>query len=345
MANQRVRMSRLRLICIVLLVIGLLFRVINLDRKVYWHDEAYASLEITAHTRSEIVANSFTAKEVTVDELQRYQRLDPNRGFKELVLAIGREDPQHPPLYYILGRIWQLIWGDNNQVIATRSLSVVLSFLVFPAVYWLCLELFESSLTGWVAIALIAISPLHVLYAQEAREYGFWTALVAFSSAALLRAMRRSNWLNWGVYCGTLILSFYTALFSGLVAFANGVYVLINNRSYTLSVTGFRLDKRAIAYSIAVLVAVIAFIPWIYFLVTSASALKASTEWITVSLPLLTVLKSRFMNLTRIFADFDLSPFDQTHPYVYLSLAPILILELYALYFLCRTTPKRVWSF
>jgi uncharacterized membrane protein len=325
--------------------LGLLFRGINIDRKVYWHDEAYTSLEITAHTRSEVVRDLFTGQTVGIDELQRYQQLDATRGVKHVVNALGREDPQHPPLYYLLGHGWELIWGDANPVMVTRTLSVILSFLVFPAVYWLCLELFESALTGWVAIALLAISPLHVLYAQEAREYSFWTALVLCSSAAFLRAMRHSNWRTWSLYGVTLILSFYTALFSGLVALANGIYVLLNNRNYSLSVVGFRLEKRSIAYAVVSILAVIAFIPWLYFLIISSEVVKASTSWITVSLPFSIVLKMWFLNLTRIFVDVDLNPFDTHHPLVYVALAPILLLEAYSLAFLCSTTPKRVWSF
>ena len=37
--------------------------------------------------------------------------------------------------------------------------------------YWLCLELFESSVTAWLAVAIIAISPFQIVYAQEARPY------------------------------------------------------------------------------------------------------------------------------------------------------------------------------
>jgi uncharacterized membrane protein len=338
-------MERLKLFCIVLLMLGLLFRGINVDRKVYWHDEAYTSLEITAHTRSELVSELFTGQIVGVDELQRYQRLDPERGLAAVVVALGREDPQHPPLYYVLGHLWKSLWGNADPVNVTRSLSVILSLLVFPAAYWLCLELFESRPTAWVAIALLAISPLHVLYAQEAREYSFWTALVLFSGAAFLRAMRQSNWRTWGLYAVTLVLSFYTALFSGLVALANAVYVLLNNRSYSLSVAGFRLERRAIAYGVISSLAVLAFIPWIYFLVVSSEVVKASTNWITVSLPFVLVLKMWFINLTRVFVDVDLNPFDTHNPIVYLVLTPVLLLELYSLYFLCRTTPKRVWTF
>jgi len=66
---------------------------------------------------------------------------------------------------------------------AIRSLSAIISLLVFPGVYWLLPGIWVVN--GWIAIALIAVSPFHILYAQEAREYSLWTVTIALSSAAL----------------------------------------------------------------------------------------------------------------------------------------------------------------
>jgi uncharacterized membrane protein len=40
---------------------------------------------------------------------------------------------------------------------------------------------------------LAGISPFNILYAQEARQYGFWMAMICFSSAALLYATRKKT--------------------------------------------------------------------------------------------------------------------------------------------------------
>ena len=95
------------------------------------------------------------------------------------------ENPHHPPLYYVINRIWGKIFGTS--ILAMRSLPAIISLLAFPCIHWLCLELFEESITGSVAIALIAVSPFHLAYAQEARQYSLWVVITLLSSEALLR--------------------------------------------------------------------------------------------------------------------------------------------------------------
>ncbi|MDX2216572.1 MAG: glycosyltransferase family 39 protein [Oculatellaceae cyanobacterium bins.114] len=343
-SSPRVRLSRFRYVCIALLLVGIVFRFVNLERKVYWHDEAYTSMEITAHTRSEVVADLFTEKSVTPGDLLAYQQLDSSRTLGDMITAMGREDVQHPPLYYMLSRFWAQLWSSTSPLV-TRSISAILSLLILPLIYWLCIELFDSSLTGWIAVALVAISPFQVLYAQEAREYSFWGATILLSSIMLLRAMRVSNRVNWAMYAVSLIIAFYTFMFSGLVAIGHGLYVVFNERVDALSIAGIRFSKRAIAYLIASLVAVIAFIPWLYFLVVHFENLQTTTEWATVSLPYLILLKLWTVNFSRVFIDFDFNPFAENDFWAYLLMLPILILEIYALYFVCRHTPKRTWLF
>ena len=69
---------------------------------------------------------------------------------------------------------------------AIRSLSALISLLVFPSVYWLCRELFNVPLlVPGVAIALMAISPIQLVYAEEAQEYILWLVTILRSSALL----------------------------------------------------------------------------------------------------------------------------------------------------------------
>lgn len=96
----------------------------------------------------------------TLESLQNYQRVNLEKGISDTIKSWPVDDSQHPPLYYVMLRLWMQWFGDSVTI--TRSLSVLISLLVFPCIYWLCMELFESSLVGWVAIALIAVSPFHV---------------------------------------------------------------------------------------------------------------------------------------------------------------------------------------
>jgi uncharacterized membrane protein len=53
-----------RLLCIVWLVLGVFFRFVNLDRKIYWHDESYTSLRISGYTLAEVKKQVFDGHEV-----------------------------------------------------------------------------------------------------------------------------------------------------------------------------------------------------------------------------------------------------------------------------------------
>lgn len=253
MHNWMISSARWRFLIAVLLVLGIFFRFVNLDRKIYWFDETYTSLRVSGYTEQEVIGQVFDGSIISVEDLLKYQHTNPEKNLANTIESLAKEDAQHGPVYYIIVRLWVQWFGNSPAV--TRSLSAFISLLVFPCIYWLCLELFESPIVGWTAVALIAVSPFHVLYAQEAREYSLWTVTILLSSAALLRAMRLKTKASWRTYAAILALSLYTFLFTGLVALGHGIYVALTER--------FRLTKISIAYLLSSLAGLLAFLPWL----------------------------------------------------------------------------------
>ena len=94
--------------------------------------------------------------------------------------------------------------------------------------YWLCLELFESSLTAWLAVSLLAVSPFKIVYAQAARPYSLFVLIILLSGAALLRGMWLKTNSSWAIYAATVALGFYSHLLFALVALGHGIYVAIS---------------------------------------------------------------------------------------------------------------------
>ncbi len=327
---------------VILLLLGMFFRFVNLDRKVYWHDEVYTSLRVSGYTEAELVQQVVNADEIGVEDLQKYQHINPEKGLVDTIKGLAAEEPQLTPIYYILVRFWVQWFGDSVAV--TRSFSAVISLLVFPGLYWLCLELFQSSLTGWIAIALMTVSPFHVLYAQEARHYSLWTVTILLSSAALLRAMRLKTKLSWGMYAASVALGLYTFMFSGLVAISHGIYVVAIER--------FRLSKTLVAFMLASLAGLLAIAPWIVVVITNLPEAQSSTAWLAEKLPLLVIIKGWIIqSFSPIFIDFWHS--SKFLPYLHLrylnfgkslSIA-LLILTVFSFYFLYHHAPKRVWLF
>ncbi|MEG3843349.1 glycosyltransferase family 39 protein [Microcoleus sp. herbarium14] len=326
---------------VIVLVIGIFFRFANLDRKFYWIDETYTSLRVSGYTEAEMLKQISYQKITSPSDIQKYQQINSEKTLSDTLNSLATEDPQHPPLYYVLARFWAQQFGSS--VAAMRSLAAVISLLVFPAIYWLAWELFESPAVAWMAIAIFAISPYHILFAQEARQYSLWTVTTILSSAALLRAMRPESTqnaialvLSWALYAGTATLGLYAHLLFVWVAAAHAIYVAI--------IANWRDVKTFIAYYVAGIAALFGFMPSLVNTVENFNQVRSTTAWAQQTNFLRLV--SRWAGSVSI-AFFDIG-IDGTASPAELALvipAGIMILALvgYALYFLCRQTPKRVW--
>lgn len=319
----------LQFFIVTLLVVGVFFRFVNLDRKVYWIDETYTSLRISGHTETEFIQQVFDGHVVNIKELQKYQQPNPEKGLISTINSLAVESPQHPPLYYVMARFWGQWFG--NSPAAIRSLSAIISLLVFPCIYWLCLELF-GSLTGWIAIALIAVSPFHILYAQEAREYSLWTVTIALSSAALLHAIRLKTIRSWGIYAATVALGLYTFIFS--------IFVIIGHAVYVITIDRFRLSKTLINYLLATIAGILAFSPWIFVVISNLPRVQSTAAWTELKLPFGRLLQGWIIHLSCVFFDLNTG-----YKYLRPPALVLLVLVVYSIYFLVRKTPKQVWLF
>lgn len=334
--SWRLPTTALRLLISVLLVLGIFFRFANIDRKVYWIDEAFTSIRVSGYTEQEIVKNLTEAHIIGIKELQKYQRPNLEKSLIDTIKSLEVEDPHHPPLYYVMARFWAQVFGSS--VAAMRSLPALISLLALPCIYWLCLELGESPLVAWIAVALVAISPFHVLYAQEARPYSLWTVTILLSSTTLLRAMRLKTKVSWSLYAITLVAGFYTFLFSWLVAFGHGIYIA--------TIENFRLSKTFTAYLVATFVSLVAFLPWLWVLITNLSQAKSATDWaVTAKLTFLQLLLSWAEILRLVFFDLQHDLLDLSIYRLFFKVCDFLILVLvgYSLYYLYRKTSKKIW--
>ncbi|MHC5736182.1 glycosyltransferase family 39 protein [Nostoc sp.] len=336
--------SWLRFLIIFLLTMSILFRFFNLDSKVFWHDETYALLRISGYTINEAKQQLFNNRVISGESFAQFQGANLEKSLNDTIMSLAKQDSQHPPLYYIIARLWMEIFG--NSVTAIRSLSACISLLVFPSVYWLCRELFNVPLSvPGVAIALMAISPIHLVYAQEAQEYILWLVTILLSSASLLRAMRLEDELAkerqrpdlfaiWSIYAVTLAISLYTFLWSAFVAVAHGIYVIITAK--------FQFTETVRTYLLASLVGFLAFMPWITIVIGDFFQFLISADKTTAQSSLIPIFPFLLMQLSRIFFDIDIS----SENFLGYLITPIfLTLVGYSIYFVCRTTNYKVWSF
>ncbi|MEG4036965.1 glycosyltransferase family 39 protein [Microcoleus sp. S36b_A4] len=320
------------------ILLGIGFRFFEIDRKLYWHDEVYTSIRAAGFTRQEIDDELFQNRIFPAPELQKYQRIKPGSTEADTIRSLALEDPQHPPLYFLMARWWMQQFGSS--LTASRSLPALLSLLSLPLMYALAQELFASNLAALLATALLALSPFDILFAQTARQYSLLTATVIGSSWLLLRAVRLRDWQNWVFYSLAIALGFYTHPFFSLTLIGHGVFII----SYWLFVKKTKLPGHVTnsQFFLAVTAALILYIPWIYVLATNLGRASATTDWTRVSPGWLYLVKLWTLSFTALFFDFDFG-FDNI--WTYLLRLPFLLLFAAALYTICRRTSSSTWLF
>ncbi len=325
----------LRPLVIVLLVLGIFFRFVNIDRKVFWYDEVHTALRISGYDTPQAKAQIFTGKVIDISTIQKFQKINPDKSIIRNAIntttSLATDDPQHPPLYYVLTGIWVQLFG--NSVTNLRIPSAIFSLAVLPLAYWFCWELFHSSLIAWLAVSFFAVSPFQILYAQEARQYSLWIVMVLLVNIVFLIALRRQKFSSWAMYTLSLTASYYTFILSIPVAIGQGVYTLINNK--------FKPNQVTINHLISGLISLVLFSPWLGIIIKYQNVISMTTSWRN-SEPFVwrTMLQIWGLNISTNFADIFL---DINHISNYIFPLAFVSLLTYAIYFLIKTTEQKVW--
>ncbi len=282
---------------LVAVMLGVWLRGTHLDRKVVWHDEAYTALRASGFNGRDVVARLFDGRVRSPADLLYFQRPQPERGLGD-VWRVLAEHPEHPPLYYLLGR-WAM-QATGTTIPALRGVAAAASLLALPALYWLAWECCPAARLGGLAIALFSLSPFHLLYAQEARQYSLWTLATLLTTAALLRALRLPSRRTWAVYGLTLALSLYSSLLTALV--------VLGQLLYGLAVSGWRLPDLWRAWAIASGLALLSFAPWLGVLGQHYPAMTAQTSWMQSPLPWPDLFAKWGLHITALVLDLPLPP-------------------------------------
>lgn len=181
-----------------------------------------------------------------------------------------------------------------------------------------------------VLTAIVAVSPFHVIYSQQNREYSTWFLFLVLCSAFLLRALDNPSARRWIVYGAFLGLALYTSVLVLLSVISFGIYVGWTERRWSTGAFGFVL---------ATGIALAAFVPWLAVMIRgSNSVLHWPGPAIHAVSPRIYILKGLF-NAGTVFFDME---YERT--YLIPILLLILMLILASLIVLARG-PTRVKAF
>ena len=100
----------------------------------------------------------------------------------------------HPPLYYLLLKVWGSLLGWSE--IAVRSLSVLFGLVTVWLIYKIGENLVNEKV-GLISALLLSTAPLHIYYSQEARMYvpeTFFVTLLVWSVIQIFE-FGKDKWL------------------------------------------------------------------------------------------------------------------------------------------------------
>jgi len=133
-----------------------------------------------------------------------------------------------PPLYYALLGLWTRSWGDS--AVALRSFSVVAGLLGVTLLFFVGRRLFGER-TGLAAALLLAVVPIQIRHAQEARAY----TLLAFLGLGAMFALLA--WVDGG---GKKWLALHVVLFAAVLYTHNYGFFLLVAGMFFAAVEGGR---------------------------------------------------------------------------------------------------------
>ncbi|MDH4176894.1 MAG: glycosyltransferase family 39 protein, partial [Thermoleophilia bacterium] len=152
------------------------------------------------------LGQSFTYDEVFTVEIIR-------SSFVGMLNAIP-DSESTPPLFYVLAWSWAKVAGTDE--VGLRALSATLGTALVPVAYAAGRSLVTPRV-GLVTAAFVAVSPMLVWYAHEARAYTlfalFGTAAIAAFGESLRRPDDDTLLFAWGVLSALALATHYFAVF------------------------------------------------------------------------------------------------------------------------------------
>jgi uncharacterized membrane protein len=316
-----------------LLVVVTAFRLFGLDDLLIWHDEVFTLYRVFGYSTG-AWDTLFSGRLLTPSEILAFQQPDPSKGWGDTLRALA-EHPEHAPLYYLLGRMAVMLPLD--PVTALRGTSALFGLLLPAAAFWLMRELFGRGPVPWVAAALIAFSPLHLLYAQEARQYALWTLLFLASSAALQRALDRDRARDWWLYGIFTTVGLYSHLLFALMLPVHVVYAwLVTARSSGNPFMPGVIPVRK--WLLTVGVSLLLFLPWLFVLLSGFGDTVSHTQWMERAVGAQSNLLAWGGHITRAFV--DVSP--NQHPPI-ISLLLLVPIAVALVVYLVRAPRPQAW--
>jgi len=187
-----------------ILVIASSLRLYNLNKYDLWYDELITTKFSYQRVRADSHAYNIPRSSIFLNKL----KVDPNA-----------------PFYFILVHGYSFLFGSGKSL---RILSLLLSVLTLWVFYRVA-RLFLRQTESLLSVALMAASPVHIWYAQEARGYSLECLMAIIMIFVWIEGFRHHKDRYWIVLCITSLVAVFTTYFSIFLLVALGVICIFKD--------------------------------------------------------------------------------------------------------------------
>ena len=188
------------------------------------------------------------------------------------MLQFVAADLIHPPLFYVLLKIWIALGGES--LLWLRLLAVLLSIAAIVPIVLLCRALKFNWWHTNLALALLAVNGYLIKYAQEVRMYSLLFLLTCLSLWLFVRFMDSATRVAQVLPALLLVnlLLVYSHYSGWAIVVVEMSFVLLWRR------------ERALKFLLTVLALILSYLPWLYLITISREpgrGLAQNIGWIT----------------------------------------------------------------
>ncbi|MDR0464068.1 MAG: glycosyltransferase family 39 protein [Treponema sp.] len=239
--KQKTQLAEYALLCFIALT-GFILRINGYDFHSSWYDELYSS----------VIAS------------------DPNKPF---INTFG--DPGNPPFYFILLRVWFIIFGWTEQ--SGRFLSIITGTAAIIALYIL-IKRFANKKAAFMAVLYMSVSEYFIGFSQETRSYILVVLLAVISADRFLIIIKNQNLTikNLTGYIIPTILLVNTHYYGILMVFASFLFFVIY-----LTNTKTLTKKKTIVFFAGNIIIALSFLPYFFYTALNKALLDQNfNSWI-----------------------------------------------------------------
>ncbi|MGC2695935.1 MAG: glycosyltransferase family 39 protein [Candidatus Angelobacter sp.] len=166
------------------------------------------------------------------------------------LFAAAVRDAIHPPLFYVLLKIW--VWVGGESLLWLRLFPVAVSSLCLVPVFLLCKDLGIPRGACNLALAIASVHPYAIYFAQHMRMYCLLGLFGLTSIWAFQRYLRDDTRRNLAILSAANLLLVYSHYYGWLLIGLEFLYLLWKRRRALPAFTG------------ASLAVFVLFVPWVW---------------------------------------------------------------------------------